>query len=92
MTRRAARPSFERWPPRRWRAPVARHGRAPLSGAPAVTLFLQIFVIAVACYVGMFAREQILRRRRRRQRRREWRALDNTVQQRSDSQTPPRAA
>jgi hypothetical protein len=70
---------------------AARNGRAPPSGAPAVSLFLQIFVIAGACYVGVFAREQLLRSRRRRQRRREWRALDNAVP-RSDSQTPPHAA
>ena len=54
---------------------------------PAVTLFLQLFVIVGLCYVGVFARAQLLRTWRRRQLRREWRALDERAT-RPGSQTP----
>ncbi len=57
----------------------------------AVTVFLQIFAIAAACYVGIFARAQIVRTLRRRQRRREWRALDG-VAPRGNSKTPVQPA
>jgi hypothetical protein len=56
-----------------------------------VTVFLQLFVIVGACYVGVFARGQFLRARRRWRRRREWRALDGRLQ-RGGSPTPPRPA
>jgi len=56
-----------------------------------VTLFLQIFVIAGACYVGVFARTQLLRSSRRRRLRREWRALDDATS-RSGSRTPVQPA
>jgi hypothetical protein len=56
-----------------------------------VTVFLQLFAIAAACYVGIFARAQILRTMRRRQRRRAWRALDG-VSPRGNSKTPVQPA
>jgi hypothetical protein len=65
-------------------------GHAPPPAA-AVTVFLQIFALAAACYVGMFARTQLLRSLRRRQRRRQWRALDSAAT-RGGSSTPAQPA
>jgi len=57
-----------------------------------VTLFLQLFALGAACYVAVFAREQLRRRHRRLMRRREWRALDQAPPQRGRSTAPPQTA
>ena len=41
-----------------------------------MTVFLQVFVLAAACYLGLWARAQLQRALRRRERRRAWRQLD----------------